>query len=165
MSADGLLGRSAALGGAPGRDRAAAAAETPKRLRAARPSSLAPLDGATPSCACGAPLAPTVRVLQESVERLERLVASMSSLSPADTPSTKRAATRPSGDGLASPLSSRQLEILGLVAEGLTTEEIAQQLWLSVATVRNHVARSLRALGAHSRVDAVTRARRLGLLP
>jgi DNA-binding NarL/FixJ family response regulator len=62
------------------------------------------------------------------------------------------------------PLTARQLEILALVGEGVSTEEIARQLWLSVATVRNHVARTLRALDAHSRVEAVAKARRLGLL-
>jgi DNA-binding NarL/FixJ family response regulator len=61
-------------------------------------------------------------------------------------------------------LTVRQLEILGLVAEGVGTEEIAQRLWLSVATVRNHVARTLRTLDAHSRVEAVAKARRLNLL-
>jgi DNA-binding NarL/FixJ family response regulator len=61
-------------------------------------------------------------------------------------------------------LSERQLEILGLVAEGLVTKEIAGKLWLSPATVRNHVHAVCRALGAHSRIEAVARARSLGLL-
>ena len=52
-----------------------------------------------------------------------------------------------------------------MVAEGLSTEAIAQRLWLSVATVRNHIARSMRALGARSRIQAVARARQLDLLP
>jgi DNA-binding NarL/FixJ family response regulator len=61
-------------------------------------------------------------------------------------------------------LTPRQLEILAMVADGMSTEQIAEGLWLSVATVRNHVARTLRALDAHSRVEAVAKARRLGLL-
>ena len=61
-------------------------------------------------------------------------------------------------------LTARQLEILQLVAEGRSTEEIARTLWLSAATVRNHIARTLRALGAHSRVEAVATARRARLL-
>jgi DNA-binding NarL/FixJ family response regulator len=61
-------------------------------------------------------------------------------------------------------LSQRQLEILGLVAEGLVTKQIARKLWLSPATVRNHVHAACRALGAHSRIEAVARARSLGLL-
>jgi DNA-binding CsgD family transcriptional regulator len=63
------------------------------------------------------------------------------------------------------PLTARQLEILSLVADGVPTAEIARGLWLSVATVRNHIARTLTALDAHSRVGAVARARQLGLLP
>jgi DNA-binding CsgD family transcriptional regulator len=63
-----------------------------------------------------------------------------------------------------SPLTRRQIEILGLIAEGLSTENIAGRLWLSPVTVRNHAARILRALDAHSRVEAVAKARRLGLL-
>jgi DNA-binding CsgD family transcriptional regulator len=62
-------------------------------------------------------------------------------------------------------LTSRQVEILSLLEDGHTTDDIAQRLWLSRATVRNHVARTLRALGAHSRIQAVAVARRLGELP
>jgi DNA-binding NarL/FixJ family response regulator len=61
-------------------------------------------------------------------------------------------------------LTSRQREILQLISEGKGTKEIARQLWLSPATVRNHVSGILRALDAHSRLEAVAAARRLGLL-
>jgi DNA-binding NarL/FixJ family response regulator len=61
-------------------------------------------------------------------------------------------------------LTGRQHEILLLVAEGLGTKQIAATLWLSPATVRNHVAAILGALDAHSRLQAVATARRLGLL-
>ena len=61
-------------------------------------------------------------------------------------------------------LTPRQLEILGYLADGLNTARIAERLWLSPATVRNHVSAILGALGCHSRIEAVARARRLGLL-
>jgi DNA-binding NarL/FixJ family response regulator len=64
----------------------------------------------------------------------------------------------------AAGLTGRQHEVLLLVAEGLATKAIAQRLWLSPATVRNHVAAILLTLDAHSRIEALAKARSLGLL-
>jgi DNA-binding NarL/FixJ family response regulator len=61
-------------------------------------------------------------------------------------------------------LTTRQLEVLRYLADGRGTQDIAQELWLSRATVRNHVHAVLHALGAHSRLEAVARARQLGLV-
>jgi DNA-binding NarL/FixJ family response regulator len=61
-------------------------------------------------------------------------------------------------------LTPRQHEILMLVSDGLSTKQIARELWLSPATVRNHVAAIMTALGTHSRLEAVAAARRAGLL-
>ena len=61
-------------------------------------------------------------------------------------------------------LTARQLEILGYLAEGLNTARIAERLWLSPATVRTHVSAILAGLGCHSRIEAVAKARRHGLL-
>jgi DNA-binding CsgD family transcriptional regulator len=61
-------------------------------------------------------------------------------------------------------LTPRQHEVLGLLAGGRSTEQIAAQLHLSRETVRNHVRGALRALGAHSRLEAVARARSLGIV-
>jgi anti-anti-sigma factor len=61
-------------------------------------------------------------------------------------------------------LTRRQHEILGLLEQGLSTGQIARRLWLSPATVRNHVAAIFAALDVHSRLQAVRRARQLGLL-
>jgi DNA-binding CsgD family transcriptional regulator len=57
-------------------------------------------------------------------------------------------------------LTPRQSEVLRLLARGRSTEGIARELHLSVETVRNHVRHVLRALGAHSRLEAVAIARR-----
>jgi PAS domain S-box-containing protein len=56
-------------------------------------------------------------------------------------------------------LTPRQSEILGLLEHGRSTEQIAAQLHVSPETVRNHVRRLLRALGVHSRLEAVAVAR------
>ncbi|MHA6630614.1 ATP-binding protein [Pseudonocardia sichuanensis] len=62
-----------------------------------------------------------------------------------------RAATRGNPHGL----TTRQLEILRLVAEGLTGPQIAARLYLSPKTVDHHVGAALTVLGVHSRADAV----------
>lgn len=60
-------------------------------------------------------------------------------------------------------LSKRELEVLGLVAEGLTNHDIAQRLVLSEHTVNRHVANILRKLGLPSRAAAASLAGRYGL--
>jgi DNA-binding NarL/FixJ family response regulator len=62
------------------------------------------------------------------------------------------------------PLTPRQLDILRRIAAGRSTDAIAHECWLTRTTVRNHVAAILRRLDAHSRVEAVARARELGLI-
>jgi DNA-binding NarL/FixJ family response regulator len=61
-------------------------------------------------------------------------------------------------------LTPRQLEILDLMASGLVNKQIAQELWLSPATVRNHATAIFAALDAHSRLEAVAKGRKLGLI-
>ena len=61
-------------------------------------------------------------------------------------------------------LTPRQSEVLRLLEHGRSTRQIAQQLHLSPETVRNHVRAVLRALGVHSRLEAVAIARRDHLL-
>jgi PAS domain S-box-containing protein len=61
-------------------------------------------------------------------------------------------------------LTPRQLEILNLIASGLSTAEVARELTLSTETVRNHLRNALKELHAHTRVEAIATARRLGLL-
>jgi LuxR family maltose regulon positive regulatory protein len=62
------------------------------------------------------------------------------------------------------PLSERELEVLRLLAVKLTRGEIAEELFISVNTVRSHIKSIYGKLDAHSREEAVERARALGLL-
>ena len=57
-------------------------------------------------------------------------------------------------------LTPRQAEVLELLERGMSTKQIAQELHLSIETVRNHVRHLLRAVGAHSRLEAVAIASR-----
>lgn len=59
-------------------------------------------------------------------------------------------------------LSSREAEILGLLAEGLTGQEIAKRLVLSPETVRTHIRNAMEKLGAKTRTEAVVKALDLG---
>jgi DNA-binding CsgD family transcriptional regulator len=62
------------------------------------------------------------------------------------------------------PLSARELEVLGLVAEGLSNRQIAERLFISARTSGVHVSNILAKLGAASRVEAAALARRAGLI-
>ena len=61
-------------------------------------------------------------------------------------------------------LSKREREVLAELGTGASTEQIADRLFLSVHTVRNHVHSVLHKLDAHSRLEAVSRAQKAGLL-
>ncbi len=62
------------------------------------------------------------------------------------------------------PLTAKELEILQLIAEGLTAEKIARRLSVSVCTVRTHIYRLLRKLNARDRAHAVALSFRMSLL-
>jgi LuxR family maltose regulon positive regulatory protein len=106
----------------------------------------------------GAPLVALLRraqergVAREHVARL--LVACGAAEAPAGTPAAL----------LVEPLSAREREVVALLASGLSTAEIAGHLFVTVGTVRNHLKSIYGKLDAHSRLQAVERARTLGLL-
>src|SRR5215217_8194478 len=72
-------------------------------------------------------------------------------------------ATLPVAD-LPEPLTERELEVLRLIASGKSNRRIATELFISVGTVKTHLNNLYRKLGAHSRTQALARARELKLL-
>ena len=67
-------------------------------------------------------------------------------------------------DSSARPLSRREADVLQLMADGASTQEIAERLHLSHHTVRNHVQHIFARLGAHSKLEAVAIGLRRGLV-
>jgi LuxR family maltose regulon positive regulatory protein len=65
---------------------------------------------------------------------------------------------------LAEPLTSREIEILRLIAAGLRNQEIADRLYISLPTVKRHVANAYGKLEVTHRTEAIARANALGLL-
>jgi len=76
-------------------------------------------------------------------------------------PGARPAATVP---GIVEPLTSRELEVLGMLAAGRPNQAIARELVVSLDTVKKHVGHVLAKLGAANRTEAVARARQLGLI-
>jgi DNA-binding NarL/FixJ family response regulator len=70
----------------------------------------------------------------------------------------------PKSDQPAPLLSEREREVLEEIAAGSTNREIAQRLYLSPHTVKEHTSALYRKLGARNRAEAVQRAQRIGLL-
>lgn len=61
-------------------------------------------------------------------------------------------------------ISPREREVLELVAQGLSNQEIAGQLFVSESTIKTHVSKLLSKLGARRRTEAVAKAKEMGLL-
>ncbi len=76
-----------------------------------------------------------------------------------------RAATAPvPGRELADPLTDREVEILSYLPSRLTNTELAEQCFVSVNTIKTHMAHIYRKLDAANRNEAIARAREIGLL-
>jgi LuxR family maltose regulon positive regulatory protein len=87
-------------------------------------------------------------------------------ISPVEDPRSKadRAPPLPSPPALIEPLSERELEVLQLIAEGLSNQEIAQRLFISLRTVKWHTSNIYGKLGVKNRTEAAAKARELELL-
>jgi LuxR family transcriptional regulator, maltose regulon positive regulatory protein len=70
----------------------------------------------------------------------------------------------PSMQPLIDPLSPRELDVLRLIADGLSNQAIGDRLFLALSTVKGHVANIFDKLHVERRTEAVARARELGLL-
>ncbi|ANY66868.1 DNA-binding response regulator [Paenibacillus sp. BIHB 4019] len=64
--------------------------------------------------------------------------------------------------GQENPLTEREKEVLGLIADGKNTKEIADQLYLTNGTVRNYISVILDKLGVSNRIEAITRFKEKG---
>jgi LuxR family maltose regulon positive regulatory protein len=80
-------------------------------------------------------------------------------------PISERAEASAPSREMVEPLSDRELEVLQLVSTGLTNQQIAEQLFLSLATVKWHTHNIYGKLGVNNRTRAVAMARKLGILP
>ena len=65
---------------------------------------------------------------------------------------------------LIEPLSEREMEVLQLIAEGLSNQEIGERLFLALDTVKGHNRRIFDKLQVQRRTEAVARAREVGLI-
>jgi LuxR family maltose regulon positive regulatory protein len=92
---------------------------------------------------------------------LDRLLEGFEQAGQAVLPRSRRGAALP---GLVVALSARELEVLRLLAAGKPNPAIAEELVITLDTVKRHVTHILDKLGVANRVQAVTRARELGLL-
>jgi len=89
----------------------------------------------------------------ELVNAIRRAHIGQSTLAPEATQILIRATTRPPAPGY--DLTERELEVLGLMKEGLNNPQIGERLVISVSTVKNHVSNILSKLGTVSRTQAV----------
>jgi DNA-binding NarL/FixJ family response regulator len=95
------------------------------------------------------------------IDAIRRVAAGEVVVAPRFLPALTRRATSPKD---ASALSRRELEVLQLLSEGRSTAEVADELILSVNTVRNHITHLMAKLGVRSRLEAVNVAVRKGLI-
>ena len=111
---------------------------------------------------------PMARLLEEAARRgvapesAGRIAAALSSRAPEDMLAPPAGAVAGTGLGV---LSDREVEVLRHIAAGLTNQEIAARLYLSLYTVKAHARTIYDKLDAHNRTRAVARARELGILP
>ena len=89
---------------------------------------------------------------------VQKVLDAFSVTTPVNSPNSQ-------SSGLIEALSTRELEVLHLLALGKTNQEIAQQLIVAAGTVKAHTASIYRKLDAANRTEAVAHARQLGILP
>lgn len=101
------------------------------------------------------------KTVKPSSGYVERLLAAFSQ--PVQAQNLKSKIANPNSE-IIEPLSERELEVLHLIAQGLSNQEITQKLIVALSTVKGHNLRIFAKLQVKSRSEAVARARELGLL-
>ena len=95
---------------------------------------------------------------------LDRLLAAFPKRSQMSLSPSKRMIKQTQAQPLLEPLSERELQVLLLMADGASNQEIAQKLVIAYDTVKRHVGHIFAKLGVQNRMQAVRRAKELGLL-
>ena len=111
---------------------------------------------------------PMAQMLYDSLNHGTRseYVQQLLSAFPGQDPGQDRASVSQGNQSeLVEPLSDREIEVLRLVAKGLTNQVIAQRLYLSIHTIKTHTRNIYGKLGVNNRTQAVNKARTLGILP
>jgi LuxR family maltose regulon positive regulatory protein len=106
---------------------------------------------------------PMLRLLKEFIRRKGGSAFARNLLAAFRHSASPAPATRTDGE-LIEPLSERECEVLGMLAEGLSNQAIAARLYLSLSTIKFHTSNIYNKLGVKSRSEATSRARTLGLL-
>jgi LuxR family maltose regulon positive regulatory protein len=110
----------------------------------------------------GTPMAQLLRLAADhgiATDYVDRLLAAFSDLRPASSAPPSKGEAK-----LIEPLTQRELQVLQLIADGLSNREIADKLVISLGTVKVHARNIYGKLQVSRRTEAVARARHLGLL-
>ncbi len=113
---------------------------------------------------CGPSLIPLLQQLQMQEVAPNYLAQVLAAFPTDQRPTTGGVRDLVGSDGIQISLTAREIEVLHLVQAGLTNQEIADGLVISVYTVKRHITNIYNKLVVDNRVQAVRKARRLGLL-
>jgi DNA-binding NarL/FixJ family response regulator len=102
-------------------------------------------------------------------DSIDALAAAVRAAASGATPVSPAMLTRITGgdshsSNLTEPLTPRETAVLLFLADGMSNEEIAKRLFISIHTLRNHIQSIISKLGAHSKLEAVSVAIREGLI-
>ncbi|MGP8159709.1 MAG: response regulator transcription factor [Candidatus Dormibacteria bacterium] len=102
----------------------------------------------------------------DSIDALAAAVRAAASGATPVSPAMLNRLTNPdvNGSALTEPLTPRETAVLLFLADGMSNEEIAKRLFISIHTLRNHIQSIISKLGAHSKLEAVSIAIREGLI-
>jgi DNA-binding NarL/FixJ family response regulator len=95
---------------------------------------------------------------------IRQIAAGLGALSPEITGKVMRRAVRSPTRGPVFNLTRREKEVLGLLAEGLTTAQIGMELVIATSTVKTHIRHILKKLKSSNRTEAVAKASAIGIL-